>query len=253
MKKFLASLFKENKKISSKIILTLVLFCGFVENNVSAQNRLFIKVGGNYSYLKKPSYGEPGVSYLYGIGKDWKLYRWIQLRTELLISNAKAALKDRSVQPSYLIRDFPYLPSQAITINYYDIDIQLRYVEIPLLLKVEKSLQKNLSIGLEIGYSLKFPPKDGSRNTIQREIKSTDLTEEERENFRFDYRFTSWPGEDYSYNGRGLCPTVGMYVDYSKLLIGWRYQVDYVDWVSEIRIGEDIPLRIFILSMGYRF
>ncbi len=251
MKKFLASLFMENRKMSSKVILTLLLCCGFVGNSVNAQNRLFVKVGGNYSYFKELSYGNPGVSYLYGIGKDWKLYRWIQLRTELLISNANAALKDRSVQPSYLIRDFPYLPSQAITINYYDIDIQLRYVEIPLLLKVEKSLQKNLGIGLEIGYSLKFPPKDGSRNTIQREIKSTDLTEEERKNFRFDYRFTG-TGENYSYQGRGLCPTVGTYVDYSRFQVGLRYQVDYVRWVSDIVIGKDVPLRIFVLSMSYR-
>ncbi len=237
----------------SKTILGLVLFYGFVVSNVSAQHNLFIKAGGTYSYLREPSYGEPGMSYLYGIGKDWRLYRWIQLRTEVLITNSATAVRNKSVQPSYLIRDFPYLPSQAITINYYDIDIQLRYVEIPLLLKVEKSVQKNMSIGLELGYSLKFPPKEASKATILRRMNSTDLTEEEQQNFRFDYRFTSWPGEDYSYHGRGLCPNFGMFVHYSKFQIGLRYQVDYVDWVSEIRIGEDIPLRVFILSMGYRF
>lgn len=236
----------------SKTILGFVLFCGFVVGNVSAQHRLFIKAGGTYSYFKEPSYGDPGMSYLYGIGKDWRLYRWIQLRTEVLITNSATALKNKSVQSSYLIRDFPYLPSQAITINYYDIDIQLRYVEIPLLLKVEKSVQKSMSIGLELGYSLKFPPKDASKATILRRMNSTDLTEEEQQNFRFDYRVTG-TGENYSYHGRGLCPNFGMFVHYSKFQIGLRYQVDYVDWVSSIVIGEDVPLRIWNLSMGYRF
>lgn len=253
MKKFLASLLIENRKISSKIILILVLFCGFVGNNVNAQNRLFVKVGGNYSYFRKPSYGDPGVSYLYGVGKDWKLYRWIHLRTEVLISNSTTALKNKSVQRrSDLIRSFPYLPPEQTTISYFDIDVQLRYFEIPILLKVEKTLRKSLSVGLELGYSVKFPPTDASRSTILRVIKSTDLTEEERQNFRFDYRVTG-TGENYSYNGRGLCPNFGMSVRYSRFQIGLRYQVDYVDWVSSIVVGEDVPLRIWNLSMGYRF
>jgi len=227
-------------------ILTLLM-----AQNVSATWGL--KIGGNYSYLKEPSYGEPGMAYLYGIGKDWQLYRWIKLRTELLISYSSTFLKNKSVQASFYYEDFPYLPDEPCTIRYFDIDIQLRYLDIPLLLKVEKSLRKNLSIGMEIGYSLKFHPKDTSKNTFLRKIESTELTEEERQNFRFDYRFTSWPSEDYSYNGRGLCPNVGMYVNYMKFQIGLRYQVDYVDWVSEIVIGEDIPFHIFVLTMGYQF
>ncbi|RIK59266.1 hypothetical protein DCC62_28860 [candidate division KSB1 bacterium] len=238
----------------SKTILGLVLFCGFVVGNVSAQHRLFIKAGGTYSYLKEPSYGDPGMSYLYGIGKDWRLYRWIQLRTEVLITNSATALRNKSVQRREdLFPIFPYLPAEETTISYIDIDIQLRYLEIPILLKVEKTLRKNLSIGLELGYSLKFPPKDASRSTLLREIKSTDLTEEERQSFRFDYRGTHSIGENYSYHGRGLCPNFGMSVHYSKFQIGLRYQVDYVDWVSSIVIGEDVPLRIWNLSMGYRF
>lgn len=58
----------------SKTILGVVLFCGFVVSNVSAQQSFFIKAGGTYSYFKEPSYGDPGMSYLYGIGKDWRLY-----------------------------------------------------------------------------------------------------------------------------------------------------------------------------------
>jgi len=225
--------------------------------NVSATWGL--KIGGNYSYLKEPSYGEPGMAYLYGIGKDWQLYRWIKLRTELLISNSSTLLKDRSVQGGSdlydVLRRFPYLPDESTgftDIRYFDIDIQLRYLEIPILLKAEKSLRRNLSIGLEIGYSLKLFPKDGSKATFLREVKSTDLTEEERQNFRFDYRATSM-SENYSYYGGGICPTVGTYVNYTRFQVGLRYQVDYIDWVSSIVIGEDIPLRIFILSVGYQF
>ncbi len=259
MKKLLASLLMKNRKISSKITLTLVLFCGFVGNNVSAQNRLFIKVGGNYSYLKTPSYSEPGRDYLYGIGKDWKLYRWIHLRTEVLITNSATALKNKTVQSgsdlSEVIRSFPHLPDEPTSyddIHYFNIDFQLRYLEIPLLLKVEKTLRRGLSIGLELGYSLRLFPKDASKATYQREVKSTDLSQEERQNFRFDYRFTS-NSENFSYSGRGLCPTVGAYVDYSRFQVGLRYQVDYVDWVSSIVIGYDAPLRVWNLSMGYRF
>lgn len=240
------------QKTSSKIILAFVLFCTFVGNNASAQNSLFVKVGGTYSYVRAPSYSEPGMDYLYGIGKDWRLYRWIQLRTEVLISNSTSALRSKSVQPSVYIDHFPYLPTEETTISYFDIDIQLRYLEIPILLKVEKTLRKNLSIGLELGYSLKFPPKDASRTTVQRRINSTDLTEEERQDFRFDYRFTG-TGENYPYHGRGLCPNFGMFVHYSKFQIGLRYQADYVDWVSSIVIGDDTPLRVWNLSMGYRF
>lgn len=243
----------------SKTILGLVLFCGFVASNVSAQQSFFIKAGGTYSYLKEPSYGDPGMGYLYGIGKDWRLYHWIQLRTEVLVTNSATALKNRTVQSGSdlpdVIRSFPHLPNEGTgftDIRYFDFDIQLRYLEIPLLLKVEKTLRKNLSIGLELGYSIKFHPKDASRTTFLRTVKSTDLTEEERKNFRFDFRTTSI-GENYSYHGRGLCPNFGMSVHYSKFQIGLRYQVDYVDWVSSIVIGEDVPLRIWNLSMGYRF
>jgi hypothetical protein len=219
---------------------------------LSANCSWSLKIGGNYSYLKKPSYGEPGMDFMYGISKDWSLYRWIQLRTELLISYSGTSLKDRSVQSSFYYDSFPYLPDEPCTIRYFDIDIHLRYLEIPLLLKVEKSLRKNLNIGLEIGYSLKFPPKDASKNIVLREIKSTELTEDERQHFRFDYRITNM-NENYNYSGRGLCPNVGMYVNYMKFQIGLRYQVDYVDWVSEIVIGEDIPFHIFNFSMGYQF
>ena len=212
-----------------------------------------LRMGTNYSYLKEPSYSEPGVDYLYGISKDWRLYQWIKLRTELLISNSSTLLKDRSVQTSYPYDNFPQLPNEARTISYFDIDIHLKYLEIPLLLQIDKSLRKNLGIRFELGYSLKFILKDASQNTVLRRLESTELTEEERRNFRFDYRVTIWPSEDYSYNGKGLCPTIGIYVNYSKFEVGWRYQVDHVDWVSEIWIGEDVPLRIFVLSVGYEF
>jgi hypothetical protein len=209
--------------------------------------------------LKAPSYGEPGVDVMYGIRKDWLLYRWLQLRTEFLISNSSTVLKDRSVQSgsdfSSVMDSFPHLPAEGTgytNIRYFDIDIQLRYLEIPLLLKAEKSLRRNLSIGLEIGYSLKLFPKDGSKATFLREAKSSDLTEEERQNFRFDYRTTT-NNENYSYYGGGICPTIGTYVNYSRFHLGLRYQVDYIDWVSGIVIGEDIPLHIFSFSMGYRF
>ncbi|HET55594.1 MAG TPA: hypothetical protein ENN33_10315 [Ignavibacteria bacterium] len=234
--------------------LIIFLFASVFLNlhSLFAQPSIYLKMGGTYSYLKESSYSEPGVNYLYGIGKDWSLYRWIHLRTELLISHSSTALKNKSVQASLYIHDFPYLPNVASTINYFNIDIQLRYLEIPLLLKMEKSLRKNLSIGLEIGYSLKFPPKDSSKATVLRRIKSTDLTEEERQNFRFDYRITG-TGENYSYQGRGLCPTVGTYVILSRFQVGLRYQVDYINWVSSIVIGKNVPLRIFSLSMGYQF
>jgi hypothetical protein len=235
-----------------KLILCLLVSTLLTSFSLFAQPSKYVKLGGNYSYLKEPSYGEPGGSYLYGIGKDWQLYRWIQLRTELLISHSSTLLKDRSVHTLDPYESFPYLPNEPRTISYFDIDIHLRYLEIPLLLRVERSLRKSLSIGLEIGYSLKFPLKDASQNTVLRRIKSIDLTDEQRQNFRFDYRGTN-NNENYSYHGRGLCPNFGMYVNYTKFQIGLRYQVDYVDWVSSIVIGEDVPLRFFSLSMGYRF
>lgn len=242
----------------SKTILLLLLICGFVVSNVSAQHRLFIKAGGAYSYLKEPSYSDPGMSYLYGIAKDWRLYRWIQLRTELLISNSNTALKNKSVQIGSdigrVIGSFPYLPDEGTgytDVRYFDIEIQTRYLEIPFLLKVEKSVRKNLHIGLEIGFSLKVFPKDASKATFLKVVKSTDWSTVERQNFRFDYRFTR-TSENNSYSGRGLCPTVGTYADYSRFQVGLRYQVDYVRWVSSIVIGNDVPLRIFVLSMSYR-
>ncbi len=235
-----------------KFIITAIILSLILVLNLNAQSKYWVKIGGNYSFLKSLSYGEPRVNYLYGLGKDWKLYRWIQLRTEILISHSSTLLKDRSVQSSFYYESFPYLPDEPCTIRYFDIDIQLRYLEIPLLLKVEKSLRQNLSIGLEIGYSLKFPPKDASKNTVLRRIKSTELTEEERQHFRFDYRITNM-NENYDYSGRGLCPNFGMYVNYTKFQIGLRYQVDYVDWISEIVIGEDVPFHIVNFSMGYRF
>jgi len=212
-----------------------------------------VKIGSTTSYLRNPSYSEPGINVMCGISKDWNLYRWVQLRTELLISHSSTLLKDKSVQSSFYYDSFPYLPDEPCTISYFDIDIHLRYLEIPLLLRAERPLRKNLSIGLEMGYSLKFHLKDASHNTVLRRIKSIDLTDEQRQNFRFDYRGTGWPGENYSYHGRGLCQTVGTYVNCLRFQISLRYQVDYIDWVSSIRIGEDIPLRIFSLSMGYRF
>lgn len=113
----------------SKTILGLVLFCGFVASNVSAQQSFFIKAGGTYSYLKEPSYGDPGMGYLYGIGKDWRLYHWIQLRTEVLVTNSATALKNRTVQSGSdlpdVIRSFPHLPNEGTgftDIRYFDFD-----------------------------------------------------------------------------------------------------------------------------------
>jgi hypothetical protein len=211
-----------------------------------------LKIGPNYSYLKKPTYSEPGINVMYGISKDWSIYRWIQLRTEFLISYSSTFLRNRSVHTIDPYIRFPCLPNEPITISYFDIDIQLGYLDIPLLLKAEKLLRKNLNIGLEIGYSLKFPLKDASKNTIVRRIESTELTEEERQNFRFEYRCTN-NNENYSYHGKGFCPNFGMYVNYMKFQIGLRYQIDSVNWVSSIVLGKDIPFHIINFSMGYYF
>jgi len=224
-----------------------------------AYSKVYLKAGGNCSYLKSPCYGEAGLSYLYGIGKDWRFYRAIQIRTELLISNSSTVLKNRTVQSGSdlweVFNKFPHLPDETsgfTDIRYFDIDIQLRYLEIPLLLKVEKFLHKNLRLGLEAGYSFKLFTKDASEATFLRVVKTADWTTEERQDFRFDYRATTM-SENYSYCGGGICPTIGMYVSYSKYQVGLRYQVDYIDWVSSIVVGENIPLRIFILTTSYRF
>jgi glycosyltransferase involved in cell wall biosynthesis len=178
-------------------------------------------------------------------------------------------LKDRSVQSGSdlgsVINSFPHLPDEGTgytDICYFDIDIQLKYLELPLLLKVEKLLRKNLSLGLEIGCSLKLFLKDASNATFLREVKSADLTEEARPNFRFDYRTTS-NSENYSYNGGGICPAIGTYVNCSRFHVGLRYQVDYIDWVSSIFTEVESEMRAiknkygitgnFILNVGVLF
>ncbi len=79
------------------VIIGLILLS--IAQNVNATWRL--KIGGNYSYLKEPSYGEPGMSYIFGITKDWSLYRWIQLRTELLMRSEFSSRLYHDCPPFY--------------------------------------------------------------------------------------------------------------------------------------------------------
>ncbi len=167
-----------------------------------------------------------------------------------MISKSNTVLRNKTVQSSYYVRSFPRLPDEPVTIRYYDLEIGLEYTEVPLLLAMERRLTHNLSVGFELGYSLKFLRKDESKLTFLKAVKSTHLTEKDRQSFRFDFRFTGI-SENYSYHGRGLCPTLGMYCLWRKFRLTFRYQVDHIDWVSSVVLGDDVPLRIFSLSIGY--
>ena len=107
----------------NQLIVFISLIVLSIAQNVNATWGL--KIGGNYSYLKKPSYGEPGVDVMYGISKDWSIYRCIKLRTELLISYSSTFLKDRSVQSGCdvyeVFRRFPYLPDETTGFTRYSL------------------------------------------------------------------------------------------------------------------------------------
>ena len=246
-----AGMLTDVSSITPKAVFVVPYMPGSNLDAKKAHHSWQVTLGGNFSYLKEPAYCKPGKSLLFGFGKYWQLNQSLGLRTELVSSRTIAMVKNKSVQPSYLYGIFPNLSDEETSIRYFDVDIRLQWLEIPILITAEMKLRKYLSIGMEIGYSLKFPIGDGSESTLLRRMNVTDLSEEEQRNFRYDYRFTNI-GENYSYAGNSFCPTAGFYLIYSRLQLDVRYQYAIVDWVTNI-VMQDMPLRTMNFSVGYYF
>ncbi len=209
-------------------------------------------IGADYSYLKNPSYSRPSVAAIYGMTKNWPINDALGLEIGFLFANAKTTLQDKSILNFYPLHAYPYLPVELSEIYFYDIHINLHFLEMPLLLQVNKALRKNLAIGLEVGGSIRFHVRDTSSAVVLKKVKVANLTAEERKDFRFDYRVTN-EDENHSYSGRGVCPILGIHIVYSRLKLELRYQIDSIHWVSGIFMGGNLPFYSASALIGYQF
>jgi len=211
-----------------------------------------IEVGSNYAWLKNFSYSEPNIALQYGLTKDWRIYKGVGISSGIFISRANTKINDKYLYSSFGGDiNYPHLSSVDVTIKNIDLEVQLQFTEIPIVLTVEQELSGHSAIGLMGGYTLKFIAWDHSEAVNNHEFSSAELSEQEKADFRFDCRVTG-DGENYAYRGSGLCPTLGIYIKYLKFKLSLSYKIDQVKWITGIVIGNDVPFHFISIALNYQ-
>jgi len=218
-----------------KLIIFILILFFITESN--AKGKYTIKIGVNYSdFIGEKRNSEPGI--VLGIGREWPITKYTTISGEINYSVQETYLKNKKIKPNNW--------------NFYDVteeDIicSLRCFELPFNIKQYFNLGKNFKLQLNIGAFLNVHTKDLSERELKRYYVLDFLNEEERKNFKFNYRSTSM-SEDYSYNASRLNYEFGFGFVWSRYQLECRYQIKRVKWISFVYI--DKRMETFQLLLG---
>lgn len=194
-----------------KLLFILLTFSFTV--SIFAQNRKIIKVGINKSdFINEDATAKNKP--IFGLGYEHSFSKHIGLAGEILYLTKRSIINNKAIG-SYFDN-----PPQG---HYYDIDISLKFIEIPILLTVKKQIMENMNIRFYIGPSLAIQINE---NTKYKQLKK--CLPEEPNGCQLDYLWSEGEGCFFLYNS-GLVSNYGISLDWQFLEISFRYSRDIHD------------------------
>jgi len=215
------------KKLKFYILLVVLLF---IFSTLNAQGKYHIKIGANYSTFNVADENpKPGI--LLGIGKEWRIFRNTYITGGIQYSVQKSTLNNKTIKPGGWEGYNIYVP--RLNLKY-----SVGYLEIPFCIKQYFPFcSRHISFFIDAGIILNIYANDMSEKEYLGDISIEDLSEEEREEYNFDFRYTSY-AENYSYCGSGLYPSAGFGFVWSCYQIEFKYQKKHIFWANYIYIDK---------------
>jgi hypothetical protein len=213
----------------------------FLSIKIHAQNNYTLKMGANFSSLRdeRSKYQE---SFLLEIEKNWKLLKYNSISIGMSFVNKRGILKRKTI--AY---EEPWMSKEVF---YRDINFNIHYIEIPILLKHYFYLSKQFKLQFNsgVGYSIAY--KDRSTFDLLFSIPLED--DNSSNNFNYDY----FPANEYKsgviYNSGALF-RIGTGMEWKYLIIESCYTIDLhkTKNVKGMSIKENI--KSFQLLAGLKF
>jgi len=218
-----------------KILFILLTFSFAV--SISAQNRKIIKVGIN----KSDFFNEDATAKnkaIFGLGYEHSFSKHIGLAGEILYITKRSIINNKAIG---LYFDDP--PRGY----YYDIDISLKFIEIPILLAIKKQIKENINIRFYIGPSLAIQLDE---NTKYKQLKK--CLPEEPNGCKLDYLWSEGEGCFFLYNS-GLVSNYGISLDWQFFETSFRYSRDIHDIDCINGIDPRRNIHTFSIFIGFIF
>lgn len=224
-----------------KILIILLIFLLF-SLNLYSQSNWQLKGGVAYSKFRSvESQNKSG--FTLGIGHEWSLMKNFSISWEFLYDQKGAILKDKIIGGGYV--RFVYKR---------DIFTAIAFIESPILLKYNISINKQTKFQLLTGLSLAIGIRDNTKVKNQRflfEVKDP----KEWENLYYDYDFNIDPDGPLPHIARssGFIFTSGIAMQWKFLSMEIRYGYDLYDVETVVSYDLYENLHSLYLLFGYNF
>jgi len=205
-----------------KIIITISLL---LFNYTFAQHNIFIKAGSNVSWFLNAENSKPKIGYSFCIEKGFKLFKGIFLDVGIGYTTRGAVLENRTIQP--------YNPPSTYTDAFYwDIQGNIGYVDLPILLKYNYRINTKLSFNPIVGMTIAIPTNDYSTIKQKKFYKIKDA----RIHDYYDYDYHFEQEEGFGNNKVRYICDFGFSVNYSQFSINLLYSFDNTQEYSFDRV-----------------
>jgi hypothetical protein len=216
-------------------LFILMLFCFTV--SVWAQNRKIIKVGIIQSNIfHKEAVSNRNV--VLGLGYEHMFSKCFGLSGEIQYLTKSSILKNKA------IGSWENRPPQGY---YYDIDISLKYIDIPILVTMVKPINKNVNLRLHAGPSLAIAIKEQTKYNKLKKCLSDDPG-----GCQLDYIWAEGDGCFFLDNS-GLGANIGLSLDWNIVEISFRYSHDVHDIDCIRRIYPQKKINSFLIFVAMIF
>lgn len=215
------------------IFISMMLFAFSIYANP------YLYLAGNISAFEtSDATVKPGFSI--ALGKQWNIYKGFGLGSELRFSRRQSLLKNKTVKPGQFDPEESYVAIHNFNISKGSLDI-------PIYLCYQLPIFK-VKPNLKIGYSISIDKYVESGSKITKVINFSELSDEKKRNFKFDYESI---GElDFTGSGHYSYEIV-FSVPYKKILYNFQYINSYIKRIQGIYIREH--LSTYSLGIGILF
>lgn len=206
------------KKIIIGILLLLI-------NYSIAQQNISVQAGPNLSWFVDAENSKPKIGYSLCIEKGFKLFRGIFFNVGIGYTTRGAVLEDRTIQP--------YNPPSTFTDAFYwDIQGNIGYVDLPILLNYDYRINTKLSFNPIVGMTIAIPTNDYSTIKKKKFYKIKDA----RIHDYYDYDYHFEQEEGFGNNKVRYIYDFGFGINYSQFSINLLYSCDKTQEYSFDRV-----------------
>ena len=221
-----------------ELFLLMIIFI----SNLNAQTSLQYKVGMNLSYFRtSDSYLKPGNTL--GIAEEWHQQKSVSYVGELLFTTAGGILKDKTI-----MSDFSHNEGTKA-----DIRCNVGFAECNLFYKYYLSAANKAGIYLMFGPSLHISLFGKNKLDNQDYINLSNLDEDDRNKFKFDYQFIDEPERDafLGSSGIGFYFCIGTQLS-DRLLFELRYDYSFMEigTIDTLELNEEYNSIHLIVGIG---